>query len=411
MSTTEAFRRLRDSIRREAEARGVTAYLVGGTVRDFLRRRVPRDLDVAIEGDAVAFARAWAAREGGSLASASAFGTATVTVARKPRPVRVDFSSTRGETYRHPGALPDVFAAGIQADLARRDFTVNAMAIALTGPFSGAVLDPYGGREDLRRGIIRMLHPGSPHDDPTRAFRAVRFALRLDFRLAPETRRWIRDAGSAGADRAVSGDRLRRELFLLFDEQPPSVAVAALAALDLHRAIDAALAPTAAVRRRLQRLSRMTVGIPMETRRWAALFAWCLDVSPEERKRVGGRLAIEGERLTALLRAPDDRRRLVGLLTRHARPSEVGALSRSWPEEEVLAVASALSPDRRERFARARRRAASVRLGIGGEDLTRSGLAPGPAIGRALERTWRARVDGRIRRAEELDFAVREGLQ
>ena len=386
----------------------MAAHLVGGTVRDRLLRRRPRDLDVAVEGDAIAFARAWGRERGVDVDAAPAFGTATARAGSGSRAVRVDFSSTRGERYRRPGALPEVFPAGIEEDLRRRDFTINAMAIPLTGPSRGDLVDPHGGREDLRRGVIRLLHSRSPHDDPTRAFRALRFALRFDFRIAADTRRWIDEARSAGAFSAVSGDRLRRELRLLFSEQSPALAVPALARLGLDRAIDPALAASAAVRRRLRRLGETRRRVPEDVRFGAALLAWGLDLAPATGRRVADRLGLAGDLRRAFLRVGEDLASIRARLRSSAGDSGVAAFARGLSEAEALALESALSEREAARFRRAARKAARIRLAIRGEDLRRSGMDAGPAIGRALDRTWRARVDGRIRRSDELAFALRE---
>ena len=408
MSTTDAIREIEASIRGLAQREGKAAYLVGGAVRDRLLRRRPSDLDVAIDGDAVAFARAWARTRAVEAEAAPAFGTAS---ARVPVPrgfVRVDFATIRGERYARPGALPEVFPGSLDEDLRRRDFTVNAMALGLAGPAAGRLVDPVGGREDLRRGVIRMIHAGSPQDDPTRAFRAVRFALRLGFRIAPETRRWIAEARETGAFSAVSGDRLRRELRLLFAEQPADRAAAALARERLDRAIDPALAVTPAVRRRL---ARLPAGSGEEPRFRGAILAWCIDLPASARRRIAGRLGIAGEAKADLLRAREEREALAALLADRAPDSEIASRARACSAELAAAIESALPPGRAQRFRRVRRRGARVRLRIRGEDLRRSGVAAGPAIGRALDLTWRARVDGRIRRGDELAFAIREGTR
>jgi len=408
MSTTDDRRRLEASIRAEAGRRGSAVYLVGGTVRDRLRRRSPRDLDVAVEGDAVAFARGWAASVGAEAETAPAFGTASVIVEAGARPLRVDFSSTRGETYRHPGALPDVFPAGIEADLLRRDFTVNAMAIPLNGAAAGTLIDPCGGRADLRRRVIRMLHSRSPHDDPTRAYRAVRFALRLGFRIEPGTRKWIASAVGAGVVARVSGDRLRRELLLLLGEVPPVSAVESLARLGLDGAIEPALV-RAPGRGRLAGLGRAPVPLRGERAAWAALLLWVLDAPAGARARVADRLALSGARRDEWARIPADRDAAREALARGAPRSDLAALSRRWSVEELSAIAASMPAASGRRLVEARRRADALRLTIGGEDLKRSGLPPGPGIGKALDRTWRARIDGRIRKADELAFALVEG--
>src|SRR5262249_43072217 len=152
------------------------------------------------------------------------FGTATLAL---PGGAHLDVASARAETYAHPGALPRVRAGHLAADLARRDFTINAMALRLA-PGEPRLEDPHRGPSDLARGLVRMLHPGSPHDDPTRAFRAVLYANRLGFRIAPATRRWIREAVDSGAFERISGDRRRRELVRILSEPRRAAAVSAM---------------------------------------------------------------------------------------------------------------------------------------------------------------------------------------
>ncbi|MQA74496.1 MAG: hypothetical protein GEU88_09195, partial [Solirubrobacterales bacterium] len=194
-------------LRAAAEAAGVRAHLVGGSVRDLLLGRDRADLDLVVDGDHMALARAL----GGELRVHDRFGTATVATAGGP----VDVARARAESYAHPGALPRVRPSGLEADLARRDFTVNAMAVALARP--GELLDPLGGLEDLRCGTLRVLHEGSFADDPTRALRAARYATRLDLDPDPATL-----AGIRGADLAtVSADRVEAELRRLAREERP----------------------------------------------------------------------------------------------------------------------------------------------------------------------------------------------
>ena len=144
------------------------------------------------------------------------FGTATVV----SQGATVDLVTARRETYRQPGALPDVQPGDIADDLARRDFTVNAMALPLTGSDTRLV-DPHGGRADLDAGIIRTLHPGSFRDDPTRMMRAVRYSSRLDFQLADTTVMELQHALAANALSTISADRIRHELDRISAEMAP----------------------------------------------------------------------------------------------------------------------------------------------------------------------------------------------
>jgi tRNA nucleotidyltransferase (CCA-adding enzyme) len=182
-----------------AAAGDLSAYLVGGTVRDLLLGHAGRaDIDVAVEGDVAVLAQ----RLGGEARSHERFATATVRAGE----LAVDLATARSESYARPGALPDVRPAGIAEDLARRDFTINAMAVPLQG--EPRLIDPHGGRRDLEECTLRVLHGRSFVDDPTRVVRVARYAARLGFRLDPETERL---AGEADLD-TVSEDRREAEL-------------------------------------------------------------------------------------------------------------------------------------------------------------------------------------------------------
>lgn len=213
---------------RAARKEGRGAYLVGGAVRDLLLRRLPVDVDVALEGPvsaAAGFISALSAEAGWCVeARHDRFGTATL---HGPDGRRVDVAATRDEHYPHPGALPVVKAgAPIARDLARRDFTIHAMAYRLSGLGIDAILlDPFGGERDLERLNLRLLHEGSLADDPTRVFRAVRYAARLGFGLDPGFAAALRRGLESGAFQRISGDRLRRALQEVLSEENSCVAV------------------------------------------------------------------------------------------------------------------------------------------------------------------------------------------
>ena len=167
-----------ESLRRRATEGRLPCYLVGGPVRDLLLGVPLRDLDVSIERDATALAAVLAEELGAKLTIHRRFGTATLTLSGE----HVDLVTARKEVYPRPGALPKVSPGTIIDDLARRDFSVNAIALPLSAARSG-VVDPHGGADDLERRIIRTLHSASFVDDPTRMMRAVRYERRLGFSL------------------------------------------------------------------------------------------------------------------------------------------------------------------------------------------------------------------------------------
>lgn len=203
-----------------ADRRDVGIWLVGGALRDLLLGRPTKDVDVAVEAGAASaleLAARLSALPGWSLtARHERFGTATL---EAPGGVRVDLAATRREEYASPASLPVITGtATIDEDLGRRDFTIHAMArrVGKRG-LVGATLDPFGGRKDLAAKTLRLLHPKSLVDDPTRAYRAVRYAVRLGFTWDRDFERAMRTARAAGAFAALSGDRMRRgmeEIFL-----------------------------------------------------------------------------------------------------------------------------------------------------------------------------------------------------
>src|SRR3990172_6687988 len=171
-----------------AASQGGSLYLVGGVVRDLLLKRANLDLDLVVTGDAISLAKKLAGVTSGKLTTHPRFGTATLTWDKW----RVDIATSRSEHYNRPGALPTVHAGPIDLDLFRRDFTINAMAIELVPSRWGRVLDFYGGREDLERGLLRVLHEDSFIDDATRIWRGLRYERRLNFKLEPKTLRLLK---------------------------------------------------------------------------------------------------------------------------------------------------------------------------------------------------------------------------
>ena len=211
-----------EAVRELARETAAQVYLVGGPVRDALLGVPVLDLDFAVEGDATVLARMLAGRlalrqaQDERVTAHARFGTATISI----EGLRVDLVTARRESYRRPGALPEVTPGSIGDDLARRDFSVNAMALPLWPP-DGGVLDPLGGRDDMKAGVVRALHPLSFVDDPTRMMRAVRYEQRFGFSIQKETLDAMSSAVSDGFMDAVSGDRWRRELERILDESNP----------------------------------------------------------------------------------------------------------------------------------------------------------------------------------------------
>lgn len=198
---------------RVASRHGVALYLVGGAVRDAMLGHQAIDLDLSVANADPAFASVLARALDGEVVASSQFGTSKLQIGD----IVIDLAMARSETYAYPGALPSVAPGSIDEDLARRDFSINAMAVSLNPDTWGDLFDPSDGQRDLQRRLIRVLHPGSFVDDATRVLRAVRYAGRLGFQLESATEQLMRrDISYLDT---IKGDRVRHELERIFHEE------------------------------------------------------------------------------------------------------------------------------------------------------------------------------------------------
>lgn len=344
-----------DAVRRKAQQ---PVYLVGGAVRDLLLGRPRADVDLVVEGDAAALAT----RLGGAEKEHERFGTVKVEVEGH----EIDIATARIESYRHPGALPEVAPAnGVEADLGRRDFTINAMAIPLAG--EPRVIDPHGGREDLERGLLRVLHSRSFEDDPTRAIRAARYGSRFGFGLEPGTFELLRRADLS----TVSADRRQAELERLAAEPTGRVGLGLLAGWGLIDLREGGVGLMRAVEELLKEPH------------WAGLV-------PREQALIAAALGPEGaERVLASMPVP--------------KPGEgVEIAERRDPVELILG--RALGASWLDKYLTSWSR---VELEIDGGDLIAAGIPQGPAVGRGLRAAKSRRLEGEIAgREQELAVAL-----
>ena len=238
-------RALLGQLQKLALARGETAYVVGGIVRDlFLGQDLQdNDLDFIIEANALEFARALHQQVGGELKEFPDFFTAKIENPKAfPAIAEIDLASVRIEVYQRPGELPKVtLAQSIEEDLKRRDFSINAMALRVDdliqwlnhSNFSLAVLrdlttDFFDGRRDLDHKVVRVLHERSFLDDPTRIFRACRYAARLQGNIDQRSAELIRHAVAEGALESISHFRKLTELKRIWEEKQPFAALGLL---------------------------------------------------------------------------------------------------------------------------------------------------------------------------------------
>jgi len=351
------------------------AWVVGGAVRDLLLdARAAVDLDLVIEGDAVAAAaRRLGEALGGSVTVHDRFGTASVEAGGHV----YDLATARAESYAQPGALPDVRPGTIAEDLLRRDFTVNAIAVALDGRVEAA---PFA-FEDLEARLLRVLHERSFLDDPTRLLRLVRYATRLGFGVEAATEALASAAVAGGALATVTPARIGGELRLLLREPSAVEALAWVAEwpLGVPLAFDRALA------------ERALALLPADGRGDLLLLgSACRSVDPAELASWLDAMELPGrERDVVVSVAQADG--IEGGLARAGKPSEIAAVVRGAPVEAVaLAGALGAEPGARTWIEDLRH----VRLAIDGTDLLAAGIPQGEAVGRALAAALRARLDG-----------------
>ena len=376
-------------------------YLVGGSVRDILLREPNFDVDVVVEGDGIALARALAEQLGGRLRAHKQFGTAVVLYGEDER---IDVVTARSESYHAPAVLPTVAPGTIDEDLHRRDFTINAMAVSLKGENLGGLVDPFGGREDLDAGRIRILHDRSFVDDPTRILRAIRYEDRYGFRMDDETVRLARECIETGHVGDLSGARLRDELELLLEEGDVSHAIPRLADLGAQKEIHPhVVADEEAVRLfdRLRELNqRYGLGIPA----WRLGFeALARKLPPEEIPEWLDGLHIRRPDAHQIEHAIVEGPRIAGDLG--GTPADVVAAAEPHdPDAPLFALALTDAPQLHEYFERLR----GVRLEISGSDLADLGLGESPRVGEILAEVRRRKLNGELEGREAELEAARE---
>ena len=391
-----------------ADEEGVSLYLVGGVVRDLLLKRKDWDLDLAVEGDGIAFARLVADRYGAGLAVFERFATARLAF---PDGLKMDIASTRRESYAQPAVLPTVQPASIEEDLSRRDFTINAVAVQLNPRQFGRLLDPYGGQRDLRAHTIRLLHEESFEDDPTRIFRAIRFEQRFGFRLERSTLRLLAQAASTNLIQQLSGPRLQNEILLLFAEHDPVRAIARLAQLKLLRFLHSRLCYTTKVK-------RAVTAVPKAFTWWARRFpesvidrpiVYLMALSSESSAIVVAamirRLVLSREQAKNVSAGGRLVDRALKRLTNKGtvRPSQVSRLLADFSDEAlVLLLAKQVSAQHGVRVSLLKQyllayvKNRATKTALTGRDLQAMGLKPGPQYKTILGKLLDARIDGMI---------------
>jgi tRNA nucleotidyltransferase (CCA-adding enzyme) len=394
-----------------AAKHGWSLYLVGGYVRDCLLKIPDYDIDVAVVGDAPRLASLIAKELGARIETHADFGTAVLLSTGGS--FDIDVVTARHEEYERPGALPTVTAGTIEDDLARRDFTVNAMAVGIKPDAFGPFLDPHNGLADLQSGLIRVLHPQSFRDDPTRIFRAVKLAKRLDFKIERDTLELILQAVRDNALATVSMERITRELLLIIEEPRGGLILAELDKLGVLAAIHPSLAwpypdgkmgpsetdPVAKEERSDTYLAIIAAEFANAPEDAEALARWLRLTTPQIRlMRDSARLAAIWPRLGADSQKPSETYHLLHDLD----PNAMQAYTR------IKALAKDAVPWSRLHDYLDRLR--HIAPTIGGDYLREQGVPPGPIYKRLLRDLLDAKLNGELPEREDEVRFVREWL-
>ena len=375
-----------------SDRRGVGLYIVGGAVRDMLLSHTPTDMDLTSVGGGPELAADLARQLGGEVIARSQFGTSKVRVADAV----VDLAVARRESYAHPGALPTVSTGSIHEDLARRDFTINAMAISLAPGEWGQLVDLFDGRADLRRRLVRVLRPGSFVDDATRILRAVRYANRLGFQLESDTEGLMRRSMSY-LD-TIKGDRVRHEMQRIFGEDR----VASILGLAQDLGVLSAIHPAVSVERRALTRLRHAGAVPANETDLRLLSLLAFSVPSGALPSLIARLNMDSHWAAVARDTGSVREIFTSLRSPGLRPSQTHDLLRRFSPAAIRGCAMAtdepLIARRLEQYDAELRH---VRTALGGGDLIALGVPEGPMVGELLSEILTARLDGTVTARED----------
>jgi tRNA nucleotidyltransferase (CCA-adding enzyme) len=412
------------------EGTGMSVFLVGGLVRDMFMRRKNYDLDIVVEGDAIKFGKTLAERVGASLVAHKKFGTCTLV---EPWPkwlgppleddnkFKTDIATARKEVYEKPASLPTVKFSSLRDDLYRRDFTVNAMAVGISGDNYGLFIDFFGGMKDLEKGIIRALHDRSFIDDPTRIFRAVRFEQRFGFKIENHTEYLITHAVKQEMFRHTENQRIREELVLILKERDPEKAVLRMKELHELRFIHPSMKLKGDVSKKFKKIRRQTEWYYSRARGKRKLDVWVMylmvmleALDPKEVEEVLGKFVFTR---SVSLRLRGYRERTGDVIRKlsspdRIKPSRVFDLLETLSHEAILyALSRTPSPRARRRIHKFLAEYNGIKLKIKGEDLIREGVSPGPRYKKILRLVLKKKLDGRLpTKKDEMKF-LRELLR
>jgi tRNA nucleotidyltransferase (CCA-adding enzyme) len=396
-----------------ADGMGFNAYLVGGSVRDLLRGEENLDIDIVIEGDGLSFARTLGERLQAKVRAHHKFGTAQIFSGN----FKIDVATARTEYYESPAALPKVETSSIKKDLYRRDFTINTLTLKLNPKEFGLLIDFFGGQRDLREKTIRVLHNLSFVEDPTRAFRAIRFAERFGFKISKHTENLIKSTIEMNLFDKLSGPRLYEELLLAFYETDPANTLKRLSYFGLLKIIHPNLVFTVQLETALKSMQETLAWFNLlfleeETDKGILyLMALLSGLRDEDMKSALERLSPPPKAKDMIVSGITSARNLIRNLPVED-PVEINKVLSSLNLETILFL-MAMSMDRQKQKAISQylTELRNVRSFLKGDDLQKMGIKPGPVYSRILKALLEERLRGRLNSREEEENFVRSFIR
>jgi tRNA nucleotidyltransferase (CCA-adding enzyme) len=415
----------------EAERRGWQLYLVGGAVRDLLLTQPDRpvlieDIDLVVDG----FHRAADQAAGVEMAQAlqqvypaarlqvhGRFQTAALLWHNDPvlGSLWIDIATARTEFYPYPAANPEVEASSIRQDLYRRDFTINALAIRLSVPRQGELLDFFGGLLDLEAQQIRVLHANSFIEDPTRIYRAVRFAVRLGFQIDPQTEGYIRTAIASGIYHRIRAEmertpalqtRLRRELHFILAADYWKAALQLLDDLGAICCIHPDLVLTDRLWRELRLIDRglRRFDATRTIDHWLLLLERMLmQLTTSERVKVAENFCLPAESIQRLQQIDSAAATIQTQLPLCQSPSQITQCLDQYDHPTLILIAVAAPRSIRSTLWRYLTHWSQIKAPIDGNDLKALGYKPGRHYKPMLEKLLAATLDEVIRDRTEAE--------
>ena len=395
---------LLSNVAEQAASMNMPCYLVGGFVRDLLLNKPVNDLDVILEGDAIKLGEALVQKYGGKLTPHTKFRTAIwhLPSSFALHPSSLDLITARRETYTAPGALPTVIPSTIDDDLHRRDFTINAMAVRIDGEHFGELYDPLQGQADLEKKLIRVLHPHSFIDDPTRIFRAIRYEGRYAFNLSDEILTLI-NTESLSIIPKLSGERLRHEIDLILEEESSLQILQRASDLGIFKQVHPALP---AFNDNYADLLDSDTTIDVSAgRSEMGYMLWLINLSEEAIVSIGQRLDFSSDLTYSIWAAAQLKKSLPFLVG--SRPSTWVYALEKLPLHSIYVVYLITGESPLLNFISIWRH---VKSHATGEDLKAHGLPPGPRYAEILTNLRAAWLDGDVRNDKEEEELLRSLL-